>query len=190
MKAIIGMAAVSLFACASAALAQEGPKMAFDATYESKSAAGASTMRMISDGKGHMRTETTTNGVKSVSITDYPNHCVLAIIDAQKLVMKMPIRTSPETDIHDAESAQKAKAKSLGARTIAGHPCHGWSSTSPTGSTDLWIGDDIHYMVKSESLLKNGQKVSTELKSWSAASPAPSEFKAPTGYKVTQMPGT
>jgi outer membrane lipoprotein-sorting protein len=191
MKELLSIGLVSLWLCAATAYAQEGPKQAFDATYTSTNQMGTSTMRMISDGKGHMRTETTTSGMKSVTITDWPNHCQLTILDPQKMVMKMQLKSSGQSDIHDAESAKKSNATSLGTTTIAGHPCHGWKSTNAVGTTELWIGDDINYMVRSETILKTGgQKVTTELKNWSKATPSADQFKAPANYKVTEMPGS
>lgn len=166
--------------------AQEAPKLVFDATYTSSNPAGSSIVRMISDGKGHMRTETVVNGSKMVSIMDYPAKSVFTIMDEQKMVMKSPLVSSP--DVHDDESAKKSNAKSLGAKTIAGHPCHGWEYKTPQGTTAVWIGDDTKYMVKSESIIANGMKSTTEIKSWSRTVPAGTQFTVPADYKMMVVP--
>jgi hypothetical protein len=191
MKEMLSFGLIVTLLCASAACAQEGPKQAFDATYIARGPGGsATTIHMISDGKGHLRNETTTNGTKMVSITDFPNHCVYTVLDAQKVVMKMPMRSSGQADIHDNESARKANATPLGSKIIAGHPCHGWAARTEAGTNNLWIGDDIDHMVRSESKFKTGQTATMELKSWDKSTPSPSLFQAPAGYKVTQMPGS
>lgn len=181
IKKLSLIAVVSLtFSCINA-IAQEAPKAAFDATFVAGGPAGSSTVRMVSDGKGHMRTETKTNGQTFVTIMDYPGKVAYTVLDAQKMVMKTPLTAT--TEVHDSESAKKAKAKSLGAKTVNGHPCHGWEYTIPGGKSEVWTGDDINYLVKSETTTKQG-KMTMDLKTWAAPKLGANDFKVPTGYKV------
>lgn len=170
------------------AQAQEGPKTSFEATYTSIGPAGPSTVRIISDGHGHTRTETTTNGSKYVSINDFNSKSCVTLIDQQKMAMKTPLKSAQ--DVHDAETARKCKARSIGTKVINGHPCHGWECTADGGKIEVWTGDDINYMVKSESSTAQG-KVTMDLKSWS---PNPTiredHFKVPAGYRIMDVPGT
>jgi hypothetical protein len=168
--------------------AWEGPKVAFDATYTSTGPAGPSTVRMISDGKGHMRTESSANGQKFVSIMDYPGKQTITLMEAQKMAMKMPLKTTGQ-DVHDNETAKKMNAKSLGKKVVNGHPSSGWKYQVDGGATvEVWTGDDINYMTKQETITPQG-KMTMDLKSWSSAAPGPDAFKIPPGYKMMAMPG-
>lgn len=166
-------------------LAMEGPKTSFDATYTTSGTAGGSTLRMVSDGKGHMRTETSTSGQKFITIMDYPAKTAVTLIEAQKMAMKSTLKDSP--DVHDIESAKKMNAKSLGAKVVAGHPCHGWEYPIQGGKCQVWTGDDINYLVKSETTTAQGT-TGMDLKSFTKASPGPDQFAVPAGYKMMVMP--
>lgn len=174
---------------ASAAIAQEFPKIVFDATYKASGPAGNTDMRTISDGKGHLRQETATHGMKIVSIVDYPGKVSYTIMEAQKSVFKTPLTQQTTPDVHDDASAKKANAKSLGTKVIAGHPCHGWEYKTSQGTSTIWRGDDIQYLVKSETVTPNGT-MTMELTSWSTKAPAADAFKVPDGYAVSSLPGT
>jgi hypothetical protein len=189
MRNKVVMALAATIVCAAAAQAIEYPKIQFDATYQSTAPQGTTQMRMVSDGKGHMRVESTASGQKFISISDYPNKMLYSIIEAQHMVMRMPLKDQPEQpQIHDEESAKRANAKSLGAKVVNGHPAHGYEYSTPNGTTVVWIGDDIHYMVRSEMTTKDGTKVVTDLKQWSAGAPSANDFQVPSGYKVMEVP--
>ena len=182
----------SLFSLALATLAASAaeldyPKQVFDATYTSEDAkTGSHTMRMVSDGKGHLRMESNANGMKSTSIMDYPNKLCTTLMETQKMAIRMPLTTS-RSQITDEASAKKENAKSLGQKTIDGHPCHGYESVEPSGTSRVWIGDDIHYMVRSESITPNATIV-LDLKAWSTTPPSSDLFIVPSGYKEMKMP--
>lgn len=158
---------------------------ACDATYETASAGTSSVMRSVSDGKGHMRTETTTPQGKVVSIIDYPNSVMWSLIEAQKMAMKLPFDPNAGGPaIRDAQSAEKFGAKPLGVKVIDGHPCHGWQTTVQGTTSESWVGDDINTLVYSVSKGSYGES-SMHLKSYSAAQPDPSLFTVPPDYTVT-----
>lgn len=185
-KTMVALVIAGSVGTAYAATTLEGPKVVFDATYTSISPAGTSTVRMISDGKGHMRTETSTNGQKFISIMDYPKKESVTLMEAQKMAMKMTLKAS--TDVHDETSAKQANAKSLGNKVVNGHPSHGWQYTTAGGTTETWTGDDIKYLVKSETKTPQG-KVTMDLKSFSNKLPSGDLFSIPAGYKIMAMPG-
>jgi hypothetical protein len=164
------------------------PKQAYDATYNVTGSTGSYTMRMASDGKGHVRTENNMKTGKVISLMDYPGKTMTNAMEAQKMIMTMPLR--PTAGTYDEAALKKNGAKSLGAKTMDGHPCHGWESTS-TGAvkttTDSWIGDDTHYLVHSETTMPGGKQVMA-LKSWSDKAPA-DITDLPKGYKEMKMPG-
>lgn len=186
--ALLVCAAYGATICGALAADIEYPKQAYDATYTSTGPTGSTTLRMCSDGKGHMRTETNAAGQKIVSISDYPAKMAYSIMEAQKMVMKVPLKAAPQ--VQDAESAKKANAKDLGIKVVNGHPSHGWEYTSSGGKVQTWIGEDTHCLVKSETTTSSG-KMTMDLKTYNGATPAEAMFKVPsTGYKVMSVPGT
>ncbi|HEY9868126.1 MAG TPA: DUF4412 domain-containing protein, partial [Candidatus Obscuribacterales bacterium] len=154
--------------------AQAWPTKAFDATYQSTAAGQTTVMRQISDGRGHMRTESSTPQGRVISIIDYPNKVVWSLMEAQKMAMKMPFNPNAAGPaVRDAESARQYNSKPLGAKVIDGHPCHGWQTTVQGTTSESWIGDDINNLVYSVTSGPYGQS-SMRLKSYSADQPSPS----------------
>ena len=133
----------------------------------------------MSDGKGHMRSETSDkNGITQISIMDYPQHTLLTTMDVNghKQFMKSPL---PD---YEGDDAFKKDAKDLGTKVIDNHPCHGYEVTHKNGlSTDIWYGDDTRCAVLTESVGPT-QKTITKLKSWVGTAPSfsmslPGEYK-------------
>lgn len=164
------------------------PKQAFDATFLTTSPNGNVNMRMLSDGKGHTRSETSVAGTKSVVISDYPNKVAYSIMEAQKMIVKVPLSPAVKNSVQDAESAKRMNAKSLGAKTVNGHPCHGWEYTTKEGKSTVWTGDDIDYVVQSITLA-GPAKMQMDLKTFVKKVPSADSFKVPTvGYKTMEVP--
>ncbi len=67
-------------------------KQPYVADYDITAPGGKSTMRQMSDGKGHMRTETNSAGQKTTSILDFPGQSCTTILHGQKMIMKSPMR--------------------------------------------------------------------------------------------------
>jgi hypothetical protein len=164
-------------------------KKPFDATYEMQTNIGNQTLRMLNDGQGHVRNEMTTPSGKMVSLIDTPKKVMYSIMEAQKMVMRIPYNPDPATAITDETSAKAAKAVALGTKTIDGHPCHGWKTEVKGATTETWTGDDINCVVLSST--KGPSYSSTmKLKKYSAEAPVASLFSPPTsGYKMMEMPG-
>jgi hypothetical protein len=179
---------VAAFTWCVAAYAVDYPKKVFDATYEVVNPASKAVMRMASDGKGHMRTETNSAASKVVTISDYPNAASLTLMEAQKMAIKGKLNADSYQGAEPADMKKK-NARDLGSKVVAGHPCHGWEYTTTSGKTvfvtQIWTGDDTGWLVQSTSKLPTGDTVQT-LKSWSAAPPSPTLFSmnVPDGYKV------
>jgi hypothetical protein len=169
--------------CANAA--NSWPKKAFDASYAVSSPSGQSTLRMATDGKGHMRSESSAANYSVVTLMDYTNSTQTSLIEQGKMAMQSKI--PPEGGyIVDEDSAKQANGKSLGSKVVGGHPCHGYSIKSPSGTTEVWVADDIGCMVLSTTNGPAG-KMTTELKKFSNSAPDAASFKVPAGYKLTTM---
>lgn len=167
-----------------AVAATDWPSKAYDLTYALTSPSGSSQMRMVSNGKGKIATQTTVANMKMTSIADYPAKMAYSIMDAQKMVYKMKLQPSQGNILSD-ESAAKLKAKSLGNKVIDGHPCKGWQYSASGVDTETWIATDLEAAVK--SVTKSPQGTTTMvLKSVSTKSPDESIFVIPAGYKVMQ----
>ena len=158
------------------------PKTVYDATYDLKSTAGASTMRMVSNGKGQMRTENKGASYSMASITDYPGHVVYTIMDAQKMVMKTPLAQSYKDTSADSLKTKKG-AQDLGVKNIAGHPSHGWKYTENGTTSEVWIDEKAQIVTRSNTTSPSGNST-MEIKSLSTAAPPDSLFKPPSGYKM------
>ena len=79
--------------------------------------------------------------------------------------------------------------KSLGEKTIDGHPCKGESYTVGKSKIEVWTGTDIDYPVKT-TVEVNDTKITTELKSFSTKAPE-KLFELPTeGYKLLDRVST
>jgi hypothetical protein len=70
---------------------------------------------------------------------------------------------------------------------MVGHPCHGYETKEGTSTSDVWIGDDIKYLVHSETKYPQGSTVMA-LKKFSSAAPAADQFTVPSGYKEMVVP--
>jgi len=184
--------ALTSIVSANYAIAAPGPSFpmeVFDANYKyTNPGLGDATLRMVSDGKGHMRNEIRTddNKNKSVAILDYPAQSMVTLVEAQHIAMKMPLK-SDSTKVTDEASAKKANAKSLGVKIMDGHSCHGYETKDGDIVTQSWIGVDTHYMVHSEINTPNG-KIVMALKSWSKGVPKADLFQVPSDYKLMDMP--
>ncbi len=181
------LTSLSVLVVGSTCLAHNGPTQAFDAVYNVTTPVGSSLVRMLSDGKGHLRTETQSGGQKIISISDFSNNTGFSILEAQKMVVKS--KMTGDIGVVDETSAKQKNAKSLGTKMIDGHLSQGWQYTSPQGTTDVWIGNDTHYLVRSESKTKSGNTLMT-LKSFSKTTPGSNLFVVPSGYKVMEVPSS
>ena len=124
---------------------------------------GTQQIHYLSDGKGHMRTETTDpKGQVSLVLLDYPQHTVstTTIINGQKRFMKSPL---PD---YEGAAAYKQGAKELGAKEIDGHSCHGYETTYQNGQVNqIWTDDKTDCAILTLGL-GPGPKITTKLKSY------------------------
>ncbi len=180
--ATLGVTAGCVLLAASAALAGNWPTNTYDCTYTVTTPQTTSTLRMASDGQGHMRTESGSGASSVISLTDYPNMVQTSLIVQSKMAMKSKM-TAASAYVSEAESMKKQNAKSLGQKVVDGHPCHGWAYTTAGGKSEVWTADDIGCFVLSTTTAPAGKYV-TELKSYSKNAPGKDAFQIPAGYKV------
>ncbi len=178
-------ACVALLGASAGFAASNWPTKPFDCTYTVTTPQANSTMRMSTDGQGHMRTETSSMGSSVVSIMDYTNMTQTSLIQQGKMAMRSKIPADGGY-ISDAESAKKQNCKPLGQKVVGGHPCHGWAYSTPSGKSEVWTADDIGCFVLSTTTGPTGKYV-TELKSYSKNAPAKSAFDIPADYKLMKM---
>ena len=161
---------------------------AFEATYDvTVNGKQVSTVQVLSDGFGHLRVQALTRESAPVTITDYVERTVTKIDPSRRAYYRRKLK---DPVITDEKSALQAHARPLGARIVTNRHCHGFelkdSSTSAQNHTQIWIGDDTHYMVRQESVSPKSTQV-RELKSWKDA--VPSNLTAiPKDYKELKMP--
>jgi len=174
------------YTMATAALAFDYPKKAYDATYEMTTPQGKSEMRMASDGKGMTLTKTETAGQKTRMISDFKKGEVTTLLDTAKMAMKGKM-TEANAQSYEDDWYKKKKAKSLGTKVVNGHPSHGWEYTQDGVTSQTWVGDDCKLMTQSTTDSKYG-KTTMNLKKLGPA-PAATEFSAavPAGYKLMQQ---
>lgn len=140
--------------------------------------------RFVSDGAGHVRTETA--GVPYINIIDYPNR-TWTILDVNKKTATKSKWISPEIPMRavpvlDQQGAKRVNAQPTGQQVVAGHPCKGYVYTTPGARNEIWIADDIGIVVKSTSKTPKGELLTT-LKGYSGTV-KPEEFMIPNVYKV------
>ena len=179
---LFALVSFSLLSLNSAALAggQLYPKL-YDATYAVKTPTGVSSMRSISDGKGHLRTEVNVGPSKMVTIMDYPGKTTYTLMEAQKMVIKNPIAQEYEGDL-TPELAKKKNAEDLGFKEVLGHNCHGWKLKLPNGVSEHWVDEKAGILVHSRTQAGN-YITENNLKSVNMNQPKADLFVVPAGYK-------
>jgi len=189
MKKILLALACSLALAPCASFAEQEaayPKQVFDASYKSSTPEGKGTVRYSSDGKGHFRQEETVQGKKVVSIVDYNDHRVTTLMEVNHMAITQPFKpVAPK--MSDADFVKNPDYKSAGNKVIDGHPCHGYKSEKDGVITEVWIGDDIKHLVKSEVHTDKGL-TSLTMVSFSSAEPPADLFTVPPGYNEMDMP--
>ncbi len=117
-----------------------------------------------------------------VSITDYPGKFSYAIIDANKMVMKTPLKQAYQGEM-TPELAKVKKAKDLGYKDVLGHNCKGWQYTENGMTVETWVDEKAGIMVKSKT---SGANTNNEmnLKTYSNKEVPVTLFAIPSNYKV------
>lgn len=185
-KTTIALAALiaAPYLMAPAAFAFEYPKQAYDATYEMTGPQGKSEMRMASDGKGKTLTKTNSAGQQMRMIADFKSGVCTTLMDTAKMATTAKM-TEANSQASDENWYKKKKGvKQLGAKVVAGHPCHGYEYTESGTTSQTWVGDDCKIMVQSVTDTPKFGKTTMTLKKIAGA-PAATEFNAsiPAGYK-------
>jgi hypothetical protein len=170
---------VAAIASAGSAWAADYPKP-YESKYEMTMAgAGTQQIHYMSDGKGHVRTETTNDkGETTFVLMDYPQHTLTTAMNmsGQNRYMKSPL-----PDYQEGEPI-KQDAKDLGTKVIDNHQCHGYEKTYKNGqASQIWIEDKTDHTIMTETVGPEQKTIST-LKLWVDKAPTftmdlPSDYK-------------
>ncbi len=163
-------------------------KRAFDATNEVTDSKNTTfETRLASDGKGHVLSQSKSAFGDNSTIMDYTTKTMCSVMETPKLIIKDVLRDVTQKDV---DPAAKKDVKSLGEKTINGHPCKGESYTVGKSKVEVWTGTDIDYAVKTVVDV-NDTKITTELKSFSTKQPPEKLFEVPKeGYKLLDRVAT
>ncbi len=168
--------AVNFILAASPAYATDNfPTGVYDATYACLDLGSVAEhpLRIISDGKGHVRCESIFDGKASITLWDYPKEKIFVLTESNHKGTE--IEFSPSVLIMDESDLKRIKARPLGAKIIDGHPCHGYESRDGLIVFQSWLGDENHHLVLSEWASPGGNMGNAmKLKSWSTPNPLPS----------------
>ncbi|MDZ4835098.1 MAG: hypothetical protein SGJ27_15085 [Candidatus Melainabacteria bacterium] len=165
--------------CTNSAMADTNPyNKPYDATYDHFTSAGTSTMRLTSDGQGHLRSEATHSGRSIVAITDWNSKTNYGIDDTSRLVSKMPMTNAPGTPPVD-----ESKRTSLGDRMIDGRNCEGWQYANNGHVSQCWSDKDLGCAV----LMTLDGKPQLRLKTCSPTTLPAQYFAPPPGYRIADL---
>lgn len=162
------------------------PTAAYIAKYNYQAPGGAVMQQTwYSDGKGKLRLEVNNAPGSGATVIDYPNKSAFAILDQQKLVMKLPFDSSPTSLYVNSYTAKEQGLQELGAKNISGHQCHGWKLPENRGGGNMWVEDGTGMLVESAQSLPNGEGRLTLIDS-QMQDPSSTLFVAPANYKVLE----
>jgi len=160
------------------------PHGTFTATFDTQStAAGVGAARHISDGQGRLRIEIQQPGNTQIGIVDYVKGFTTEIVPSKQIAVTTPV--VPHQSM--AEESVKRDGTPIGTKVIDGHPCHGYQRRQGLFTSDIWIGDDTHYMVHSDTYFQK-DKSTFALRDWSDDPPSPDLFQIPPNFKVINLP--
>lgn len=173
--------AVGILSLSSAqAMAQLPPERPYDAVYQTLADSSSSMQtHIISDGRGHTRSESTISGQQYVSIMDSTKRVCYALNAQMKTATKVPFDTSAYYDPNYAKSQ-----KPIGVKVVEGHPCHGWLMNSGGHQTQTWVADDIGCTV----LVTSDNKPFMRLVKFQPYAANASMFTVPSDYRIVEMP--
>lgn len=168
-------------ACVTPVLGQIPPERPYSAVYQTLADPSSPVQtHIMSDGKGHTRSESTVAGQQYVSIMDSTKKECVSLNMQSKTATKVNFDSSAYYDPNYAKSQ-----KPLGSKVVDGHPCHGWQMITGGTQTQTWIGDDIGCTVLVTS---NNKPFMRLVKHQPAFVPTPDLFIVPPGFKIVQVP--
>jgi hypothetical protein len=160
------------------------PHVAFDATFYTQSTtAGSGLARHVSDGRGRLRVEIQQADNNQIGIVDYVHGNTTELVPAKQIAARTPVVPRQCMD----EVSVKQDSTPIGAQVVDGHPCHGYERHQGLFTSRIWIGDDTHYMVHSDTYFQK-DKSTFALKDWSAEQPSPNLFEIPANYQIVDLP--
>ncbi|MBY0377938.1 MAG: hypothetical protein K2Q33_05195 [Gammaproteobacteria bacterium] len=137
--------------------------------------------KQYSNGKGLVRVDDKDG--EATWITDYSKGQENYITHRSKT---FSVSGGAHLNAFDATSALDSGFEPIGAKTVKGHPCHGFKSSGGGASTwyvsEIWYGDDTDCIVSSSTKTRM-ENSTTELASYKPGVPPASMFEPPVGYK-------
>ncbi|HEY9786246.1 MAG TPA: DUF4412 domain-containing protein [Candidatus Obscuribacterales bacterium] len=185
MSGKLGLILIALLASTTCAVAQtQGhlpPQKPFDATYQMLTDPSQNmTTRVICDGQGRTRSESTIQGQQYISLSDMNKKVSYSLNVQQKTAMRVPIENAATYDPQYA----KTQSKPIGAKMVEGRPCHGWLMTQGGHQTETWIADDLGCTVL---VMADGKPLMRMVRSNPYSANA-STFSVPSDYRIVEMP--
>lgn len=161
-------------------------RKAYQAEYKLTGSSGTSQHLMALDGNGHGRSEMSRNGSKNISIIDYQQRKVMVLMPGMKSTMTIPLTDDQLSSMGAISDKMKARAKSLGLKTILGHPCTGTKYTlEGGGEEEIWNGNDIGGVRVYSKVVAPGVGVSeATLVKFDDSPPPATLFTIPAGYSA------
>ncbi|MBX9951543.1 MAG: DUF4412 domain-containing protein [Candidatus Obscuribacterales bacterium] len=161
-------------------------RKAYQAEYKLTGSYGTSQHLMAFDGNGHGRSEMSRNGSKNISIIDYQQRKVMVLMPGMKSAMTIPLTDDQLSSMGAISDKMKARARSLGLKTILGHPCTGTKYSLEGGvEEEIWNGNDIGGVRVYSKVVAPGAGVSEATLVKFDPSPPPAKlFTIPAGYSV------
>ncbi|WP_187830472.1 DUF4412 domain-containing protein [Siccirubricoccus phaeus] len=120
------------------------------------------------------------------SLVDEPAQKMFMVMDAQRMVMEMPLH-GPQGQLIPTSPPASARFTRLGTATVAGVRCTNWRYEDGESRGEGCVTDD-GVMLRSQGS-HQGQSGGVEATQVTYAAQDPARFRLPQGYQAMQMPG-
>lgn len=120
------------------------------------------------------------------SVVDRRNGRMLVVMDAQRVVMEMPMQGGPGGLSIPTEPPASARFTRTGTATVAGQPCTTWRYEDGPNKGEACLTEDGVMLRSSGGQVERAGAV--EAVAIAYAPQDPGRFQAPAGYRSVQMP--
>jgi hypothetical protein len=183
------------------------PTIPYDATYRRLHtkfdtvqgrvvAIGESDYRVCTDGTGHVRVESQppTHGIisndfspKTITIFDYQTGLTYLLLEKQKQAVRTPLKTDSSMAPLDDKRIKELNGRALGAKTLYGHPCHGWEYDLNGVKTECWTADDLGCPIHTVTTNADQSGEVLHLYKFDKGGPNPEELSVPSDFKISDI---
>lgn len=203
------VASLLSFGLSLVATAANYPTDAYDATYKRQKMikqvggprdgeyvndGGVSDYRFATDGQGRIRIETEPPNAgiitgqtpsRIITIFDFSNGESYILYEKQKIAQRSPLKRDASMAPIDDQRVKELNGKSLGARNISGHKCHGWEYELNGCKNETWTADDLKCPIDTYTMNADGSLDVMHLFRFSNRIPPSEEFNVPDDFKIT-----